>query len=136
MKFMALVFLLSGLLSFGQGYWVIEDTNQVAKIPSTVKVTLRTNLYTAETLTEVTTNWIPVGPPIDIVTNGVVVARRQHESATLLTNVSHRITHGGIERIFVVSQTTGPILATRHYEMPPPLTAPPFLAVPTRKAAR
>lgn len=112
---------------------VVSDTNMLKLIPPGVKVEWRTNLYEAETHTFVTTNWMPVGPPIDIKTNGVVIARRQHEAATLLTNVVHTITHAGIERRFVVSQTTGPVLATRHYDFPPPMDTPPFLAVPLRQ---
>lgn len=106
---------------------VLVDTN---KIPPGVKVEWRNDLYTVETHTIVTTNWFPVGPPINVVTNGMVVARRQHEAASLVTNVYHRLDYGGVERIFPVSQHFGPVLGTRAYDLPPPMVEHPVRLPP------
>lgn len=126
-----LILLLSVSVACGQGIPVLVDTNQLKT--AGVKVEWKTNLYEAENLTFVTTNWMPVGPPVNIITNGVLLARRQFESATLLTNVVHRLTYQGVEHIFVASQSVGPVLATRFYDIPPPLDSPPFMAVPLRQ---
>lgn len=133
---MGLFLLLLATVSFGQGFPipVLKDTNLLMRRGAgAVEVEWRTNLYEAETITFVTTNWMPVGPPIDVVTNGVVISRRQIEAATLLTNVVHQLKYGGVERRFIVSQTTGPVLATREHNFEPKLEAPPYLAVPPRQ---
>lgn len=129
----SLLLLICATMANGQAIAVIADTNQIRLIPSSVNIEWRTNLYTAVTHTFVTTNWMPVGQPVDIITNGIVIQRRQYEAATLLTNVSHRMTYEGVERVWTVSQSLGPVLATRHYDLPPPLPTSPFLAVPTRQ---
>lgn len=116
--------------SFAAGYPILTDTNQLAILPPGIRWAWNTNLYEAQTLTFITTNWIPIGPPVPV-TEGGKPMRRQYESATLLTNISHRIVHDGVERIFTVSQTLGPVISTRHNDFPPPLPEP-LLAVPTR----
>jgi hypothetical protein len=115
------------------GFPVLSDTNQIKLFPA-LKVEWRTNLYEAETLTFVSTNAMPVGIPVAVVVDGNPM-RRQYESLTLVTNVSHRLNYGGTERVFLVSQTLGPVIGTRHNDFPPPLP-PPMLAVPVRNEPR
>jgi hypothetical protein len=124
--------MLCATMAHGQAILVLSDTNQLKLLPSHIKVEWRTNLYQAQTDTFVITNWTPIGPPVDLVTNGLVMRRRQFEAGALLTNVSHRITYEGVERVWVVYQATGPVLATRHYDFDPPLPTSPVLAVPNR----
>lgn len=108
-----------------QTLYVIADTNQLKLIPSTVKVLAMTNLTVNQTFTEVVTNWTMVGPPIEVKdTNGAVIARRIFQVSNLLTN-RYRVYDQ--TNYVVLSQTVGPMLETRHYDIPPPLPTLPVV---------
>lgn len=104
------------------GIPVLSDTNQIKLFPG-LKVDWTTNLAVVQTVTEVTTNWVMVGPPQDLKdTNGIVIARRLYQSSNLLTNVYHFIEYEGQEHRLSVSRTTGPLMENRFYDIPPMLT--------------
>ena len=135
--YMVLLILLFAITSFAQTYVVLVDTNQVALLPPIIKIAWHTNLYVAQEFISVTTNWSMIGPPVDIKdTNGIVTARRMYQVGTLLTNRYQKITFGGVEQMFPVGQTAGPILETKHYDIPPPLPTTPTYAIPPRSTTR
>lgn len=127
----ALALALSMAATHASSVAVLVDTNQIKLLPATVKVEWRTNLYEAQTITFITTNWLPVGPPVPVKVNGVPM-RRQFESATLLTNVSHLIEFRGVEHVFPVSQELGPVIGTRQIDFPEKMEEPTTVALPLR----
>lgn len=121
---MGVMLLLSVMLASGQTIFVIADTNQLKLIPSHIKVLAMTNLSVNQTYTEVLTNWTMVGPPIDIKSNKVVVARRIFQVSNLLTN-TYKIYDE--TNVVLLSRSDGPQLEARNYDIPPPLPTLPVV---------
>lgn len=74
-------------------------------------------------------------PLVDMITPEGRPVKRQYEALQIFTNVSHRIVHGGDERLFVVSTTLGPVVDTRQTDIPQPMPMSSLtLGVPPRLA--
>lgn len=132
-SFMALILMLCATVANGQPVLVLTDTN-LAKLLPAGAVRPGTNLYLAQIETFVTTNWIPVGRPIDITNKvGVVIGRRQYETFVIITNVAHKIELDGVERRWTLPPSFGQQFDTRSYELPTELPQNPFLNVPLRQ---
>lgn len=131
--FMGLFLLASASMVGAQGYWVIEDTNQLQTLAHLkIKVTYRTDLYQGQIITHVSTNWLNKGTPEkSVLPNGTLALVVQQEGR-LTTNVDHEITFANETRTWNSSQTFGPPIATNNLIIAAPPEAP-LLAVPTRQ---
>lgn len=131
---MGALLLLSVLMASGQGYYVIEDTNQLQVITNLgLKVVYRTDLYACQTVTFWGTNWSNVDPTPKKITlpNGTLALMLKQE-ARLMTNVEHRITYGGHTRVWKTSQTFSQPIGTQELIVAAPPEEP-FLATPLRQ---
>lgn len=123
--------LLWATCAYGQAIPVLTDTNQLFLFPS-VKVEWRTNLFTAETVQFVATNWVSVEEPKRLVLPNGTLATMTKQEAHMVTNIEHHLTYQGETRIWKKLQTFGPAMETRNLVVAAPPEAP-ALVTPNRQ---
>lgn len=120
----------------GLPIFVITDTNQIKELRKRFKGEWRTNLCLVEKVETVSTNWLPLGPPVPIMSadGQTVIALKQVETATIMTNIMNRVSFGGEVHIFPGGKPIpGGYAGTRTIETPVPLpSSPATIPMPLR----